>query len=221
MAVNSWPIHSTIDLMFPKTFSTSRLSFEQLCHRNLSAKELYETISTASPTIVDETKYLPWNPVRTAKEAEERIDDFETQWEDRSRAEWLILEDDGTGESTFIGSTGLVCQWEKDLAIFAIWLRKPYWGQGYAGERADALLHIAFELLDFEVVAIPLHSENRKSYRAVGKYVERHGGRYEGVLRNHAGRYEEPADHHRFSLSQKEYRSANGAKTTVTLGDHD
>ena len=220
MAVITSPIYPILSSMFPGMFSTSRLSFERFCRRNISAKEVYDVISTDSPTIVEETKYLPWNPARTVHEAEERIDNFQTQWEDRSRAEWLIREEDGTDELPFIGSTGIICQWEKDLALFAIWLRKPYWGQGYSGERADALLKIAFELLDFDVVGIPLHSENTKSYNAVGKYVERHGGRYEGVLRNHAGRYEEPADHHRFTISQKEYRSADGVETTVTLKEN-
>ncbi len=57
-------------------------------------------------------------------------------------------------------------------------------------------------------MAIPLHAENDRSYRAVERYVERHGGRYEGRLRNHAGRYDGPTDHHRFSISQAEYRAA-------------
>lgn len=57
------------------------------------------------------------------------------------------------------------------------------------------------------MVAIPLHADNDNSYRAVEKYVERHGGRYEGLLRNHAGRYDAPADHHRFSISQSEYET--------------
>jgi RimJ/RimL family protein N-acetyltransferase len=75
-------------------------------------------------------------------------------------------------------------------------------------ERADALLEIAFERLDFGVVAIPLHGENQKSYRAVEKYVQRHGGRYEGLLRNHAARYDGPADHHRFSIIREEYEAS-------------
>lgn len=67
------------------------------------------------------------------------------------------------------------------------------------------------------MVAIPLHGDNENSYRAVKKYVERHGGRYEGLLRNHAGRYDEPADHHRFSISQAEYAATAIAETGVYL----
>lgn len=204
-----------VETMFPETFSTDRLSFERFRRENLSATELYRVVGTESESIEAETEYLPWEPVATVREAEKRIEAFEREWAERSRAEWVVRDEDGEG---VLGSTGIICQWEKDLAVLAIWLRKEYWGRGYSGERADALLEIAFDRLDFDVVGIPLHSENRNSFRAVGKYVERHGGRYEGVLRNHAGRYDEPVDHHRFSISQREYEKTNGAETTVSIG---
>lgn len=62
------------------------------------------------------------------------------------------------------------------------------------------------------IVAIPLGAESEKSYRAVEKYVDQYGGRYEGLLRNHAGRYDPSRDHHRFTISQAEYTA------TVTDG---
>lgn len=74
-------------------------------------------------------------------------------------------------------------------------------------ETAAKNRELAFDRLDLGVVAIPLHADNDNSYRAVEKYVERHGGQYEGLLRNHAGRYDDPADHHRFSISQAEYET--------------
>lgn len=113
--------------------------------------------------------------------------------------------EDGAG--TFAGTAGLLCECEADFALLAVWLRKPFWGRGYSGERADALLELAFDDRAVGVVAIPVHGETETSYRAAGKYVERHGGRYEGVLRNHAGRYDAPADHHRFSISRAEYEA--------------
>lgn len=195
--------------MFPATFETDRLRFERYCRETISPLDLYELTSHHNPSIDEETRYLPWNPTESVKEAADRLDSFEQQWADRERAEWLITPkegEDGAGE--IAGSAGLICRWEQDLVMPAIWLRKPFWGRGYSGERADALLDIAFERLDVSVVAIPLHSENDKSYRAVEKYVQRHGGRYEGLLRNHAARYDEPVDHHRFSISQAEYRGS-------------
>ena len=195
--------------MFPPTFDTDRLEFDRYCRETIDSLELYELISHRNPSIDEEMQYVPWNPIETVGDAADRLGTFEQKWKTRERAEWLITpkeSEDGAGE--FAGSAGLICEWERDLALPTIWLRKPFWGRGYSGERADALLNIAFERLDFSIVAIPLHRDNDKSHTAVKRYVERHGGRYEGLLRNHAGRYDEPVDHHRFSISQAEYRTS-------------
>jgi ribosomal-protein-alanine N-acetyltransferase len=193
--------------VFPRSFETDRLRFERFCREVVDPHELYELLSADSPTVEDELRYLPYEPFRTVADAAERIETRERQWERRERAEWLLTPregEDGAGE--IAGSAGLIFRWDQDLALPAIWLRKPFWGRGYSGERVDALLEIAFEDLDLGMVAIPLHRDNEKSYRAVEKYVDRHGGRYEGLLRHHSGRYAEPVDHHRFSISRAEYR---------------
>lgn len=204
--------------MFPSVFETDRLRFERLCEENLSPREYYDFCKRGRSTIEAETRYVPWDPVQTVGEAAERLREFEAAWEHRERAEWLIKPKTGGNRvAAMAGTTGLICRWEQDLVTPALWLRKSYWGRGYSGERADALLHLAFDRLDAEVTAIVVHSENRKSYRAVGKYVERHGGRYEGVLRNHGGRYDAPVDHHRFSISRAEYERANGTEATVSM----
>ena len=194
--------------MFPERFSTDRLRFERLCHENVEPREYADLVSTRNPTVRDETEFLPWNPVCTLGGAADRLDEFERMWEDRERAEWLVRPREGEdGAGDLAGSVGLICDWERDLAVPTIWLRKPFWGRGYSGERADAVLEVAFDRLGVGVVAILTHGDNERSYRAVERYVERHGGRYEGLLRNHAGRYDEPADHHRFSISQEEYEA--------------
>lgn len=205
--------------MFPPKFETDQLQFERLCRDNISPREYYEACSADRSTVDDETQYLPWDPVQTIGEAASRLKNFETSWDEGERAEWLIQPKSEARQSESVaGTTGVICRWEQDLAVPAIWLRKSYWGNGYSGERADALLKIIFDRLDMDMTAILLHSENRKSYRAVGKYVERHGGRYEGVLRNHGGRYDEPIDHHRFTISQAEYQRTDSTETTVSLG---
>lgn len=194
-------------MLFPETIETERLHLERLSHA-VDVLEYYECCSYREPAIEEITRYLPWNPHETVKDTHDYIASMADEWNDGTRAEYVIRPksgEDGAGE--IAGSAGLLCRWEKDLGLPAIWLRKPFWGRGYAGERADALLELAFDRLDLGVVAIPLHADNDNSYRAVEKYVERHGGRYEGLLRNHAGRYDAPADHHRFSISQSEYET--------------
>jgi RimJ/RimL family protein N-acetyltransferase len=207
--------------VFPDRLTTDRLRFERFSADAVAPRTLYEHVSQRNPTIEDETEYLPWNPAETVADAAQRIADYEQQWAERERAEWLLRPcagEDGAGD--IAGSAGLIFSWEKDLALLAVWLRKPFWGRGYSGERADALLRLAFDELDIGVVAIPLHAENERSYRAVEKYVDRYGGRYEGRLRNHAGRYDEPVDHHRFSISQEEYERNRESSVTdeIRLG---
>jgi ribosomal-protein-alanine N-acetyltransferase len=195
--------------MFPERLETERLRLERFSHDTVDVLDYYEYTASDSEAARAATEYLPWGPHENPKAASDYVDSMEEQWDERTRAEYVIRPkqgEDGAGE--FAGSAGLICRWEQDLALPAIWLRRRFWGRGYSGERADALLELAFERLDFSVVAIPLHGDNERSYRAVEKYVERHGGRYEGCLRNHAGRYDEPADHHRFSISREEYRAA-------------
>jgi len=40
----------------------------------------------------------------------------------------------------------------------------------------------------------------------VERYIDSHGGRYEGLLRHHSDRYDDPVDHHRFSIAREEYQ---------------
>lgn len=202
--------------MFPETIETDRLRLERLSRDRVATRTLYEAASGRSDTVGAETEHLPWDPVDTLRGAEERLADFERRWDGRERAEWAIRPREGeAGAGELAGTAGLICEWERDLALLAIWLRRPFWGRRYSGERADALLEVAFDRLDLGVVAIPLHADNGRSYRAVERYVERHGGRHEGLLRHHAGRYDGPADHHRFSVSREEWRAADAARTAV------
>lgn len=202
--------------MFPEVIETDRLRLERVTSGSVPPTELYDAASRRSATVERETEYLPWNPLDTLRDAEERVESFEERWAERERAEWAVRPREGEeGAGKLAGTAGLLLRWGKDLALLAVWLREPFWGRRYSGERADALLDVAFDALDVGVVAVPLHADNERSYRAVERYVARHGGRYEGRLRNHAGRYDEPADHHRFSVSREEWREADGARTDV------
>ncbi len=197
--------------VFPTTLATERLSLERLSRDTVDLRTYNQHCSRAAAAIEEVTRYLPWNPHENLGETREYLRRMEREWEAGERAEYVIRPTTGADAGEIAGSAGLICEWETDLAKPAIWLRRRFWGRGYSGERADALLRVAFEHLGVGVVAIPVHGENDRSYRAVERYVERHGGRYEGRLRNHAGRYDTPADHHRFSISRAEYLAAADA----------
>ena len=66
-------------------------------------------------------------------------------------------------------------------------------------------MELAFCRLDLEVVAVTHHADNDNSRRAIEKYVEAHGGRCEGLLRNWIPYGEEVADEYRYTISREEY----------------
>jgi RimJ/RimL family protein N-acetyltransferase len=118
---------------------------------------------------------------------------------------------DGTPDSDRLaGTTNLHFDWGRRTAELGIWLRKPFWGRGYSGERAAALLELAFERLDLELVGASHQDGNEQSRRAIEKYVERFGGQYDGLLRNFVPRGDEVRDLHRYTISQEQYREATG-----------
>ncbi|MEF8821885.1 MAG: GNAT family N-acetyltransferase [Halovenus sp.] len=58
------------------------------------------------------------------------------------------------------GGAGLDIDWGRQIGTLGVWLRKRFWGRRHPGERAEALLELAFEDLDQEVVAVIHHVDN-------------------------------------------------------------
>jgi ribosomal-protein-alanine N-acetyltransferase len=169
--------------LFPTRIETDRLLLERLCHDNVDLQEYYRICS--SDEAIDEiTEYVTWSPHETLKETKEYIDTVEAEWNDGDGASYLIqtIEPSETGE--IVGAAGLSIDWDRRAGTLGTWLRKAYWGRGYSGERAAALIDLAFEQLDLEIIEVSHHPANDKSQRAIEKYIEAHGGQRDGVLRN-------------------------------------
>ncbi|MFB6117828.1 GNAT family N-acetyltransferase [Halosegnis sp.] len=195
--------------MFPETLLTDRLRFERLAREYVPLPEYYTLVSADKNLTADEEfRYIPREPVKTLGGAAERLDEFERQWADRERAEYALRTREGEDTCALAGTAGLIFEWDRELANLAIRLRKRFWGRGYSGERADALLRLAFEHLGLDCVAVPVHAGNERSRRAVKRYVERWGGRHEGLLRNDGTRGDRPVDRHRFTITREEYEAA-------------
>ncbi|QCJ46377.1 GNAT family N-acetyltransferase [Haloprofundus sp. MHR1] len=197
--------------MFPETVETERLRLERL---GPDTVDVYEFYAITSSTEMDEvTRHSTQTRHETPKESADYLDEKAEKWESGEGAQYVVRPregEDGAGE--FAGVTGLGFQWDKQSAVMGLWLRKRFWGRGYSGERAAALLHVAFAELDLEL-ASPAHTpENEQSKRAIEKYVERFGGQYEGILRNwvpaEMTTTGEPWNLHRYSISQDEWRAA-------------
>ncbi|WP_430503981.1 GNAT family N-acetyltransferase [Haloparvum sp. PAK95] len=202
--------------MFPETIETERLRLRPRWPETVDVHECYE-ICSADPGIDEVTEYVTWSPHETVKETQEFLERGKSKWEDAEAAGYVIRPkpgEDGAGE--IAGCTGIGIDWDRRTAVLGLWLRKRFWGRGYSGERAAALCEIAFDRLDLELVAVSHHPDNEQSARAIEKYVDRFGGRREGVLRNHL-EYQDGSVHDevRYTISQREWREATDGGTDV------
>ncbi len=204
--------------MFPPELVTDRLRLRRLTEAidPLDAYGYY----AKSETIAEETRYLSWEPHRSPKETWDVFRDFEEKWDSCEDAVYAVIPREGEdGAGAFAGTAGLGVDWEKQTGTLGIWLRKPFWGRGYSGERAEAHLQLAFDRLDLPLVAISYQEGNEQSKRAIEKYVDRFGGRYDGILRNWIVEDGEGLDLHRFTISQEEWRDAVGDERTARFVD--
>lgn len=197
-------------MLFPEEIETSRLYLQQLCRETVDTAAYYRLCSSHEPAIEDVTKYLPWDTHETIKETADYLDELESKWEDETRAEYVMRpKENEPGAGEIVGSCGLIIDWETQTGKPAIWLRKRFWGNGYSGERASAMLELAFERLDLDLVAVPVQDGNERSRKAVEKYVKSHGGQYDGVIRNSTVRPDGTViDHHRYTITQRQFRES-------------
>jgi RimJ/RimL family protein N-acetyltransferase len=217
--------------VFPVDVTTERLRLSRLTRDRVDPLTLYDHAGR-SGTIAEETRHLSWSPHDHPKATREFLAGAEEGWEDAEEAVYAVFVRDGGGdgedgagaatgpaEDPFAGTTGLHFEWEKRTANLGIWLRKPYWGRGYSGERARAAMALAFDVLDLDLVAACCFPENEQSRRAIAKYVDATGGRYEGRLRNHVVDDDGVAhDAHRYAVSAVEWREATGGEYDATFG---
>lgn len=207
--------------MFPEQIETDHLRLERLTRDLIAPVELYEQYAN-SESIEEETRYLSWTPHKSPKETWDVLGQFEKAWDEREDAVYAIFPREGEkGAGEFAGTAGLHLDWKKRTASLGIWLRKPFWGRDYSGERAAALFELAFLHLDLELVFVEYLPENDQSKRAIEKYIERFVGQHEGYLRNHIVDSEGVVhDAHRYSVSRDEWRAAvSEERPTVTFGD--
>lgn len=196
--------------IFPERIETDRLRLERLNRETVDVFELYR-ICSADDGIERVTEYLPWTPHDTVKETIEFLEDCEEDRADDKGAAYVVRPRDGEeGAGEIAGLTGLGVNWDRRTANLGLWLRTRFWGRGYAQERAAALIEVAFEHLDLELIAVEHQAGNENSRRAIEKYVDAHGGRHEGRLRNWATNGGEPVDQHRYTISRSEYEEAVG-----------
>jgi len=195
--------------MFPERIETDRLVLEALTHENVDLFELYGHCSTDAPHVDEVTEHLTWDPHQTPKETKDFVDAREQARADAEGSEYVVRPKDGEdGAGEIAGMTGIDVDWDRRTATFGTWLRKRFWGRGYSGERAAALMDLAFDGLDLEVVVVDHFAGNEKSRRAIEKYVDRFGGDHDGLLRNWYPAGDEVRDVHRYSITREQWRAS-------------
>lgn len=191
--------------LFPETIETDRLRLEALGPDAVDVLEFYE-ICSSDPDIEEVTRYVTWAPHETPKATLEYLEHAAEQREANEGCTYLVRPkagEDGAGE--IAGGTGFGVDWEKRTMTLGMWLRKRFWGRGYSGERAGALMALAFDRLDLELVVATAHVDNERSNRAIERYAETHGGGRDGLLRNWHVFDGDPVDCYRYSVSRAEW----------------
>jgi RimJ/RimL family protein N-acetyltransferase len=211
--------------MLPEFIETERRRLAPRTPTYADPLTVYEYCKADAPHIDEITEHVPWRPHPHPKETVKFLERGAKKRAEHKAAAYVVRPkagEDGAGE--IAGFAGLNLDWKKDSAELGCWFRQPFRGRGYSGKRAQALAALAFEHLDFEHLTVSHHRENEQSERAITKYVERMGGRREGVMRNAAVESIEQGDRGvdlvRYSISQQEYREA-GPEQQVTFYDAD
>jgi RimJ/RimL family protein N-acetyltransferase len=197
--------------LFPTGIETSRLRLEPVHPAYLDPYEMYEHVSTEAPDIEEATRWVTWDPHDHPQTTAEYIERSKEGFDEAESATYVLYQRDGEdGAGEFAGTGTLAVDWDRRRGNLGVWLRKRFWGRGYSGERAQALVALAFDVLELEVVGVTHDPENDNSRRAIEKYVDSLGGRKEGVIRNDIVIDGEPRDSVRYSISAEEWREATG-----------
>jgi RimJ/RimL family protein N-acetyltransferase len=205
--------------LFPDRIGTDRLALEAASTAAVDPLTLYGICSGAGIERV--TEYVPWDPHAHPKETADLLDSLAEEHAAGEGAHYLLRPregEDGAGE--LAGMCGLTVDWERRVGKPGVWLRERFWGRGYSGERARALAALAFERLDLDCLVVRVRAGNDRSKRAVDRYVEAMGGRYEGLCR-YADAWDGPVDLHRWTVTRAEYDGAGGDATVTFDPDPD
>jgi RimJ/RimL family protein N-acetyltransferase len=138
--------------------------------------------------------------------AEEWIATHEMEWKRGDGITFAIVGRD-TGE--LIGAIGLTIRAENHRAELGYWLGVPYWNHGYTTEAARAVIRFGFENLRLNRVYASHFARNPAS----GRVMQKSGMQYEGTLRQHFVRWNNPEDLVYYGILDDEWKKQTGAQT--------
>ena len=203
--------------LFPERIQTERLRLEPRTPAFVDTDRVYEICSGDGMERL--TRWLPWSPHDDPATSKSFLERGRDMWADGEAGAYVLRlreGEPGGDPGEIAGFGGLHVDWDRQAGFLGVWLREPFWGRGYSGERATALVELAFDRLDLGVVRVSHEPRNENSGRAIGKYVDRLGGRRDGVERN-VTPYDDGTVHDEvhYSISQAEWLSATDGGTSV------
>lgn len=89
-----------------------------------------------------------------------------------------------------VGAVGLTLDQMARRAELGYWVGAPFWGKGYATEASEALLHYGFTELKLNKI----HASHFTRNPASGRVMQKLGMELEGVLKQHALKWDEYVD---------------------------
>ncbi|MFC7096778.1 GNAT family N-acetyltransferase [Halobaculum marinum] len=200
---------------FPRRIETERLRFEPLTPEATDPFDLYEFVSRDDWRGVA-TDHMSWFRFDRVDQVATFLDRAAEQRQNRETARYLLRSTEADGD--IVGVTAFGPEWEERRAGTGIVLAESYWGREYGLERASAFVELAFERYDLDAFYSTCAADNEPSRRMIEKYVDRYGGRHEGLLRQHSARPSgEVTDQHRFSITRAEYEAATADRETLAF----
>lgn len=164
--------------MFPNRIETQRIRLEP-SHEKLTPKELYRHCSDEYENIDEVTRTLGWEKHKNILESMKALSNQRDDWYDSEAAHYRIehIEDE-----KFIGLCSLSVNHKLQRGKLGIWLKKEYWGRKISRERALALIELGIKHLDLDSIIVEVRQDNKKSKKAVHKYIDELGGQRYGKI---------------------------------------
>jgi ribosomal-protein-alanine N-acetyltransferase len=200
--------------LFPERIETDRLVFERVAADAVDPFELYE-FTQRDDWQGAATDHMPWFRFQRLDQVAGFVESAASQWADHDTARYVLRSTDEDG--AIVGLTAFGPEWEKRRAGSGIVLAEEYWGRGYGQERAGVFVELTFERYDLDAFYSTCAADNDASYAMIESYVDRYGGRHEGLLRQHSTRPDgSVTDQHRFTITREEYLDATADRETLT-----
>ncbi|AOU99131.1 GNAT family N-acetyltransferase [Acidihalobacter yilgarnensis] len=105
---------------------------------------------------------------------------------------------------TLIGAIGLTIEPRFERAELGYWIGRPYWGRGYCTEAGKAVLRHGF----IERGLNRIHASHFVRNPASGRMLDKLGLQPEGMLRQHARRWEDYEDLILYGLLRQDWSAA-------------